>query len=213
MTNQVFSQILIYLTDFSSFIKKFTGDVGNPGVPAEALAKAGVHYDWLIIFFFIFVILIVALSLGKSRMLLALLSLYAASFLETNFLYFDKLRGLFSAIGGSASGRKNLPDYWLHIGLFLLIYVVVFAIMNRSFLKHRLTLAETSIFAVVLVAIVEMGFLATILISYFPNELLQKIPPKLLTYFATKNAHFWWAVVPVLALLFSKKKKETKQPV
>ncbi len=187
MANQIFSQILIYLTDFSGFIKKFTGDVG----------ASGVHYDWLVIFFFVFVVLIVALSLGRSRMLLALLSIYAAYFIESRFLYFDKLRELF----------KNLPDYWLHISLFLLIYIIVFVILNRSSLKHRLTLAESSIFAVVLIAIIEMGFLATILISYFPAEWLNKIPPKLIPYFATEKAHFWWAAVPVLALIFSKRKK------
>lgn len=188
MTNQILSQILIYLTDFSSFIKKFTGDVGS----------AGAHYDWLIIFFFAFVILIVALSLGRSRMLLALLSLYAASFLESHFVYFDKLRQFF----------KNPPDHWLRVGLFLLIYIFVFAILNRSSLKHRLTLAETSIFAVILIAIVEMGFLATILISYFPGDLFQKIPLKLLPYFATEKARFWWAVVPIISLLLNRRKKQ-----
>lgn len=188
MTNQIFSQVLIYLTDFSGFIKKLTGDVGS----------AGIHYDWLIIFFFVFTVLIVALSLGRSRMLLALLSLYAASFLETNFLYFDKLQNLF----------KNLSEHWLHLGLFLLIYIIVFAVLNRSFLKRRLILAESSVISVILVAIVEMGFLAAILISYFPGDLLQKISPRLLPYFATEKARFWWAVVPILALLFSKKKKD-----
>ena len=191
MVNQIFSQILIYLTDFSSLIKKFTGNVGS----------AGVHYDWLIIFFFVFAILIVALSLGRSRMLLALLSMYAAAFLETNFIYFDKVREVI----------KNQSDYWLHIGLFFLIYIIIFAIINRSFLKHRLTLAESSVFAIILIAIVETGFLATILISYFPSDLLLKVSPKLLPYFATEKAQFWWAVIPILALLFSKKKKEAKQ--
>lgn len=188
MANQIISQILIYLSDFSSFISKFTGNVGS----------AGVRYDWLIIFFFVFTVLIVALSFGRSRMLLALLSLYAASFLETNFLYFDKLQKLF----------KNLPEHWLHLGLFLLIYIIVFAVLNRSFLKRRLTLAESSVISVILVAIVEMGFLATILISYFPSDLLHKIPPKLLPYFATQKAYFWWAVVSILVLLLSKKKKD-----
>ena len=187
MANQIFSQILIYLTDFSGFIKKFTGDVG----------ASGVHYDWLVIFFFCFAVLVIALSLGRSRMLLALLSMYAAVFFETNFLYFDKLRELF----------KNLPEYWLHLVLFLVTYGVVFAIINRSFLKHRLTLAESAVIVVVLIAIAEMGFLATILVGYFPEEWLGKIPPKFLPYLATEKAQFWWAVVPVLALIFSKGKK------
>lgn len=187
MADTIFSQILIYLTDFSGFIKKFTGDVG----------VSGIHYDWLVIFFFAFAVMIIALSLGRSRMLLALLSLYAATFFESHFLYFDKLRELF----------KSLPDYWLRIGLFLALYIIIFVVINASQLKHRLTLADSSVFAVVLVAIVEIGFLATILISYFPPEWLAKIPSKLIPYFATEKARFWWAVVPVLALIFSKGNK------
>lgn len=188
MLNPTVSQILIYLTDFSSFIKKFTGDVG----------VSSVHYDWLIIFFFGFAILVVASSLGRSRMLLALLSIYTAYFIESNFLYFDKLRELF----------KNLPDHWLRIGLFFVIYVIVFVILNRSSLRHRLTLAESSVFPIILIAVVEMGFLTTILISYFPTEWFNKIPPKLIPYFATKNAQFWWAVTPLISLLLNRRKKQ-----
>ena len=192
MVNQTFSQILIYLTDFSGFIKKITNDVGD----------SGVHYDWLIIFFFVFAILLIALSLGRSRMLLALLSLYAAAFLEPRFVYFDKLR----------ASIKNVPDYWLHLGLFLLIYALAFAILNRSILKHRLTLAESSIFVVVLIAIVEMGFLATIMLSYSPPELIERVPSTLIPFFATKTAQFWWALLPLLAVLSNSHKRQLEKP-
>ena len=103
----------------------------------QAFITMGGHgiYVWPC-YIFVFAVLIIALNLGRSRTLLALLSIYAASFLENHFLYFDKLRELFSTAGGSALGGKNLPDYWLHLGLFLLIYIIVFAILNRSFLKH-----------------------------------------------------------------------------
>ncbi|MBI2669609.1 MAG: hypothetical protein HYX20_00460 [Candidatus Yanofskybacteria bacterium] len=193
MANQIITQILSYLLDFSDFAQKITGNVNI----------SGLRYDWLIIFFFVFVILLVAMSLGRSRMLLALLSLYIAVFLEPHFVYFDKLR----------EAVKNMPDYWLRIGLFFLIYGFVSVILNRSVLKHRLTLAESSIAVVVLIAAVEMGFLATILLSYFPPELLERVPPKLIPYFATKTAQFWWAVVPIFMLVFSKKKPEIKREV
>ena len=187
MTNQIISQILIYLTDFSKFAKKLAGGIDT----------SGLRYDWLIIFFFVFVILLMALSLGRSRMLLALLSLYVAVFLESHFIFFDKIRMLI----------KNKPDYLLHLGLFFIIYFLVFAILSRSVLKQRLTLSESSIFAVALIAVLEMGFLAAILFSYFPDEWLNKVPARLMPYFATENARFWWALVSLFALLLSKNKK------
>lgn len=188
MVNQIISQALIYLMDVSKFAQGFAGGIH----------VSGLRYGWLVAFFFVFAILLIALSLGKSRMLLALLSLYVAVFLESHFVYFDKLRGVI----------KNIPDYWLHFGLFLLIYVIVFGILNRSVLKHRLTLAESSIFAAMLIALVEIGFLSTILFSYFPPEFLKQVPSSIIPFFATKNAQFWWALVSLAALLLSKKKKE-----
>ena len=64
MANQIITQILIYLADFSKLTQKLTASID----------VSGFRYDWLIIFFFVFVILLVALSFGRSRMLLALLS-------------------------------------------------------------------------------------------------------------------------------------------
>ncbi len=188
MANQIISQILIYLMDFSKLAQKLTGNISMPSL----------SYSWLVVIFFVFAVLLIALSLGRSRMLLALLSLYVAVFLESHFVYFDKLH----------QAIKTIPDYWLHLGLFLLIYIIVFAILNRSSLKHRLTLAESSIFAVMLIALVEIGFLSTIFFSYFPPEFLKHIPSGIIPFFATKNAQFWWALVSLVALLLSKKKKE-----
>lgn len=188
MVNQIISQALIYLMDFSKFAQNLSGNI----------SLHSLNYSWLIVFFFVFAILLIAITLGKSRMLLALLSLYIAAFLETHFSYFDKLR----------QAIKTVPDYWFHFGLFLLIYFVTFGILNRSALKHRLTLSESSIFAIMLIAIVEIGFLAAILTSYLPPETLRQVPASIISFFATKNAQFWWALVSLATLLLSKKKKE-----
>ena len=187
--NEFISQILLYLTDFSKFIQQFTGGFSLPQL----------HYDWLIIFFFVFVIILVAVSLGRTRMLLALLSLYIAGFLESRFIWLDNLRGL--AI------FQNKPDFWIHIGLFFVIYFLAFAILNRSILKPRLSLAEVSVFSLFGVTVFEMGFLATVILNYFPPELLERVPPRLVTYFGTKTAQFIWAALPLLILLALKNRK------
>ena len=199
MTNQIITQILIYLTDFSKFVQKITGGIDT----------SGLRYDWLIIFFFIFVTFIVALSLGRSRMLLAILGLYAAVFLESHFIYFDKVLEFLKGKPYFAEFPEHNPEFYLRVGLFLIFYIIVFGILNNSVLKHRFTLAEGSVFTVTMIAILEMGFLATILISYFPVELLSKVPSRLIPYFATKNAQFWWAVAPLAAMLISRRTKES----
>lgn len=123
--NVIGSQLLGYLVDLAQYVQKLFG--GARGFPK-------LNYNWLIILFFIFVVFLVGLSLGKSRILLSLICLYAAAFLESHFVYFDKLR----------EAIKGKPEFWLHIGLFLVFFIISLLILNRSALKHSLTLRETS---------------------------------------------------------------------
>lgn len=176
--------------DFSKFIQKYTGNFSLPEL----------HYDWLIIFFFIFVIVIVALSIGRTRMLLALLSLYAAAFLESQFIWLKKLKEI--------EFFRGRPDFWLHLTLFFAIYFIVFGILNRSILKPRLSMVETSIFYVLAIAFFQIGFLTSIILNYFPSELLERVPPHLMLYFATKTALFGWAALAILFVLTLRRKVE-----
>lgn len=192
MVNSILPEILLYISDFSKWAQKYVGDVSLPQL----------RYDWLVIFFFIFVIVVVALSLGRTRMLLALLSLYIAAFLESQFIWLDKLREV-----EFLTGR---PDFWLHLALFFAFYFVIFGILNRSILKPRLSLAEASVFSVLAIAFFEIGFLAAIVLNYFPSELLGRVPPRLTPYFATKTALFAWAALSMLILLALKRKKQEK---
>ena len=201
MANQVITQILIYLADFAKFGQNLTGNIN----------VSGLRYDWLIIFFFVFVILLVAWSLGRTRTLFMLLSLYAASFLESHFVYFDKVLEWLKSKPSFAEFSERDPALWLHIGLFLAIYAVVFGILNFSVIKQRLTMAEGSLAMVTFLAILEISLLASILLSYFPEGSVKYLSPKLISYFATKTAQFWWAVAPLFVLIFSKKKKEKAQ--
>lgn len=185
--NALISETLGYLADFAQYAQKLFSNAG--------LLKF--NYGWLVALFFVFVIFLVGLNLGRSRILLALLGLYIAAFLEPHFVYFDKLQ----------AAIKVKPEFWLHIGLFLIIYLASLAILNRSFLKQPLTLKETSFFSVAIIAILEIGFLASIMLSYLPPEISRELPAGAIKYFGTKNAQFWWAILPLLVLLFLKSRK------
>ena len=186
------SQFLGYIIDFVQYAQKLAGSAGLPKF----------NYGWLIALFFIFVIFLIGLNLGRSRILLSLLCLYIAAFLESHFIYFDKLREM----------TKGKPEFWLHIGLFLIIFIISFVILNRSALKYSLTLRETSFFPIALIAILEIGFLASLIISYLPPGISEDIPNGVIKYFGTKNAQFWWALAPLVMLLFMRRKKAIPSP-
>jgi hypothetical protein len=186
--NSIISQFLGYMIDFARYAQKLAGSVGLPKL----------NYGWLIISFFIFVIFLIGLSLGRSRILLSLPCLYIAAFLEPHFVYFSKLREII----------KGEPEFWLHAGLFLVIFIISFGILNRSALKQSLTLRETSFFPIVFIAVLGIGFLASLMVAYLPSEISGDLPAGIIKCFGTKNAQFWWAVAPLIVLLFFKRKKE-----
>ena len=188
--NAIISEILGYLVDFGQYIQKLFAGTGSPKL----------SYNWLIIFFFLFAVFLLGLNLGRTRIMITLLSLYIAAFLEPRFIYFGKLQSII----------KIKPDSWLHIGLFLLIYLICIAIFNRSFLKQPLTLKETSFLSIAFIAILEVGFLASLLLSYLPPEITGSLPVTVIKFFGTKNARFWWAVSPILGLLFLRSKKTSQ---
>lgn len=181
------------MSDFGRFIQRYFGD----------FSSFGLHYNWLVILFFLFVIFLVGFSLGRTRMLLGLLSIYIAAFITPLFSYRDRLGEFF----------KNLPDYWLNLSLFLVVYLIVFLILNRSLLKHRLSMKESSPLTILGIAILEIGFLTTIAVSYLPEKIVASLSPQLLKYFGSKNSQFIWSILPLLAVLFLKGRKEGRKEI
>jgi hypothetical protein len=186
--NALISEALGYLVDFAQYTQ---GLFGNAGLPK-------LNYGWLVALFFVFVIFLIGLSLGRSRILISLICLYIAAFLESHFIYFDKLRELL----------KGPPEFWLHVGSFLIIFIISLVILNRSALKHSLALRETSFFPIALIAVVGIGFLMSLIVSYSSLEISGSWPAVVIKFLGTKNAQFWWALAPLVLLVFFKRKKE-----
>lgn len=189
--NTLISETLGYLVDFAQYTQKFFGSAGLPKL----------NYGWLVALFFVFVIFLIGLSLGRSRILISLICLYVAAFLEPHFIYFDKLR---EVAFRQAQGK---PEFWLHIGLFLIFFIISLLILNRSALKHSLTLRETSFFPIASIAVLEIGFLTSLIVSYSSPEIGVDWPAWIIKFFGTKNAQFWWALAPLAMLLFMRRKK------
>lgn len=184
---------------FLNILKTLQGSVGGIGLPGQGMPK--LDYPWLIVLFVIFVIFLVGFGLGRSRMMISLVSLYVASFLEVHFVYFKNI----------SAALKNTPSYIMHIGFLLIIYGIVFFLLNRSFMKQRFTLKEASIFAAILMAILQIGFMASIMISYLPTATTSVLPSWVLQFFGTKSAQFFWALAPIVALVFMR--QETRSPL
>ncbi len=146
-------------------------------------------------------LLLYGLSLGRTRALISLLGIYIAYAIMSVFPYLDRLHELV----------KISPElYFTRVGLFLLVYVVVFAVLNNSLVKSRLTIKEASFLSVSIISIMQLGLLVTIITNIVPVSAL-KISGNLYyvsEYFSTHEALFYWFLAPIIIVSFMKRGKK-----
>jgi len=140
------------------------------------------------------IILLGALSLGRTRSLISLLSIYVAFTLQAVFPFFQQL-------------HSDLPAYDLptvRVFLFLALYAIVFAVLNQSVLLGRFNLSDAAPFSVVLIGVIQLGLMVSIILNLAPSfyNIDQKIPVSVLPYIGTQRALFWWSILPLVMVLF-----------
>ncbi|MEX2090777.1 MAG: hypothetical protein WD989_01430 [Candidatus Paceibacterota bacterium] len=145
-------------------------------------------------------ILLYGLSLGKTRALISLLAIYIAYVLQAIFPYFSELH---NAI------RFSPELYMTRIALFLVFYIIIFAILNGSLVKRRLTMNEFSIFWVSIISLLQLGILTSVILNFIPADELTMFPKYALGYFAEQRALFFWLTAPILILIMMKRDKRS----
>ena len=154
-------------------------------------------FGFLIVIF----LLLYGLSLGRTRAIISLLGIYIAYALQALFPYFSELHNTL----------RLAPDmYMTRIALFFAFYFVIFAILNRSLVRHRLTMKEFSVFWVSLISLLQLGILLSIILNFVPIDKLTIFPENLLGYFAEQRALFFWLTAPVLILLMMRREKRSR---
>ena len=141
------------------------------------------------------------LSLGRTKALISLLGIYVALAFDAAFPYLEQAHSILAF---------KTDIYTTRLALFLAVYLVVFAILNNSFAKGRLTLKESSIISVAVISLAQIGLLVAVITNIIPKEIMEKMPEYLSSYFSTKQALFYWIVVPIIVLIFIRSKKSTK---
>src|SRR3989338_9070209 len=130
-------------------------------------------------------LLLYGLSLGRTRALISLLGIYVAYSIVSVFPYLDRLH---------EAMRISSELYITRVGLFLLIYVMVFSVLNRSLVKNRLTLKDASFLSVSIISILQLGLLITIITNTVPVSALKASGNLfgIAEYFSTNETLFYW---------------------
>jgi hypothetical protein len=174
-----------------------------PNLNLAAISKFNFNFgpSWLFAVLGLIFLLLYGLSLGRTRALISLLGIYIAYAIMSVFPYLDRLHDLI---------KVSSELYITRVGLFLFVYVVVFAVLNRSLVKNNLNLRDASFLSVSIISILQLGMLITVVTNIIPATVL-KLSDKfsyISDYFSTNDALFYWFLVPVLIVSFMKGSKK-----
>ncbi|MBI2065177.1 MAG: hypothetical protein HYT62_03945 [Candidatus Yanofskybacteria bacterium] len=178
-------------------LKYFSLLMGNIGGFSSLSGVSGMGFTWLFGALGAVSLSLYGLSLGRTRAVMSLLAIYVT-------FAFDRLFPYFSEIKNMVSG--SVVDYWIRIGIFLAVYILVFIIFNFSLLRKRFSSSEFSLFGILLISLLQLGFVGSIIFSYLPNELAVKWSFGFYNYIGTQQALFFWAMAPLPALLLLRSK-------
>ena len=139
------------------------------------------------------------LSVGKTKALVSLLSIYVAYILT-----------LFFPFGGWLSSKVILPPEApiLQVIIFAVFYILTFLLLVNSMMRHRLTLGEISIFKVVLISVVQLGLLASIALSLLPEDFGTHAFGPAYPYLAGQKVLWAWAVASLVILPLMKAERK-----
>jgi hypothetical protein len=174
-------------------ISQYFGLLHIPSLPAFSLKGFSLGSGNIFALLALVCVLLFALSMGRTRTLISLLAVYIAFVLQTMFPFFGWLQKNATALS------SDLPT--LRMGVFLLAYIVSFILLNRSILKGRFNLGEASFVSVVLIGIVQLGLVVSIILNLAPAY-QHYLPASVIPYIANQKALFYWALAPLLILIF-----------
>ncbi|MFH1667778.1 MAG: hypothetical protein ABH884_02005 [Candidatus Komeilibacteria bacterium] len=167
---------------------------------SEAVSNLSFAYpswDIIVVLVFIAIAIIYAMTFGRHKVLVVLFSTYislaivnALPFVESLFAstFLDKL-------------------FIIKIVLFLVIFVLLYLVLKRSALLRymRGSSPYTPFMQVVALSVVHAGLLLSIIVSFFPLELIDSLSFFTRNAFASEMAQFIWIVLPILTLGLIKK--------
>ena len=147
----------------------------------------------------ILAVFLYGMSVGKTKAIVSLLSIFVAYTLVRLFPFVDKLMAWIPL---------HMERYAYESILFVAVYCAVFLMLGTSSLRTRLSLGEISLTKVIIISIVQIGLLASIITSFVPEEISRRVIGVFYPYVAGQLILFFWSAAAVLILPFMRGHKE-----
>ena len=154
-------------------------------------------WDLFIIIFFVVAALLYGLSLGKSRIIVILVSIYMALAVCNSAPFInDWSRQTVSINFGQ--------DFVLRVSLFLGVFLILFFLLSRSALSAFGTGSVGKWWQVILFSFLHVGLLISVILSFLPQDIKGHLLPLTQDVFTSEMGRFIWITLPIAAMIVFK---------
>ena len=160
-------------------------------------------WDLFIILIFLIAVFVYGFFLGRNRMIILLLSSYF-SLTIVQAIPWERL----SSLGWL--GISQGPSSSLKIIIFLGIVILFYFLVPRSVLSSTLRIkkrGDASWIQILVLSIAQVGLLAMVILSFLPETNIDVLDSSVKKIFVGPEAQFVWLVLPVLAMVLIKRRK------
>lgn len=125
----------------------------------------------------------------------------------TAYLLVEFAPFLDSALGA----RFSFAELWqMRLAVFGTVFLLLFYILSRVILQSPVGAETFGVFPGVLVALTQIGFLLSIIVSYFPVTITSEFSGSIEKLFVSNTALFYWGFAAIILLLFVGNKANRK---
>ena len=158
-------------------------------------------WDLFVILFLIVVAFLLGLTLGRNKIIIFLISIYIAA-VVINFFPF----------GNIFETPKTDESFVYPIAIFLTVVFIFYILLSNSALKKALRkTGDKSVFLIVLFSLFCVGLVLSVILSFFPKDLVETFNPITQTLFMAKLSRFLWALIPVLGMAVLRKRRKLRR--
>jgi hypothetical protein len=152
-------------------------------------------WDLMVVLFFIAAGFFYGITLGKTKLIAALFSLYISALVFENFSYLDfLLKG------------QPLLEVFLFRALVFAILIVLLTILFNRFLSQDNVSGTREWWKIFVLSFLEVGLLMSFVFRLLPAKELFDFSPLVENLFASSRAFLWWLTLPLVALFFVSRK-------
>jgi len=159
---------------------------------------ANPSWDLIVLLFFIIGALFYGMAMGRSRIVVILMSIYITLAIANSVPWENFIKG-------SISVNNALV---LQAGVFLILLIVLFFLISRSAVGRVVGDSGGKWWHIILFSFLQVGLLISVIMSFLPSYFLSNFSEVTRDIFISDIGRIVWLVLPIAGMLLVRDKEE-----